>query len=242
MATAAAVRRLEGHSGRINAAAFGGADGDVVFTASYDQTVKAWDLRSHSRVPVQTLDAHRDSVTSVDVGPHAVLTGCVDGSCRAFDLRAGRLHTDARGGPVTSARFYAGAKGAPAKAYVAVCTDGRAVLVDAASGAALQTYAGAHEHRGGYALEACAAFDGEHVLCGSEDGSVAAYAVVGKGKGQGQGQGRAGKAPDHRLAGGHRPGSAVSGISPHPDAGKFLTSGHDGECVLWERAVGSLAY
>ena len=39
-------------------------DCTVVMTASYDNTLKFWDLRSVNREPIQTLSDFRDSVTT----------------------------------------------------------------------------------------------------------------------------------------------------------------------------------
>ena len=111
--TGVVVRRFEGHAQRLNSISFagcstgtpgggsssgGGESGDtVLLTASYDRTVKCWDMRSRSREPIQTLVGFRDSVTSVCAGPHEIIAGCVDGAVRVFDLRAGLCHTDELG-------------------------------------------------------------------------------------------------------------------------------------------------
>ena len=96
-------------------------DCTVVMTASYDNTLKFWDLRSVNREPIQTLSDFRDSVTTglsiaymylcmyvssdrnepvcmfvltaaiVCTSDCAVLAGSVDGSVRVYDMRMGRL-------------------------------------------------------------------------------------------------------------------------------------------------------
>lgn len=58
------------------------AESTVVVSGSYDKTVMCWDLRSNSHEPIQTLDEATDSVTSIDVGGPAILTGSVDGHSR----------------------------------------------------------------------------------------------------------------------------------------------------------------
>jgi len=87
------LRRFEGHTARVNSVALN-RDDSVLLTASYDQTVRLWDLRARSREPVQVLEGFRDSVTSVRASAHEVLTSCVDGVLRVHDLRTGLCHAD----------------------------------------------------------------------------------------------------------------------------------------------------
>lgn len=51
-------------------------------------------LRSQNRAPLQVLDEARDSITSVLIRDHLVITGCVDGYARTYDLRMGQLQAD----------------------------------------------------------------------------------------------------------------------------------------------------
>ena len=44
---------------------------------SYDSSVRAWDCRSRSYDPIQVLGDAKDSVTSVQLAPSEILTGCV---------------------------------------------------------------------------------------------------------------------------------------------------------------------
>ena len=77
------VTRFRGHTAAVNAVKFG-AESMVVVSASYDKTVKCWDMRSNAHDPIQTLDEAKDSVTAVDVGGPAILTGSVDGHVRMY--------------------------------------------------------------------------------------------------------------------------------------------------------------
>jgi mitogen-activated protein kinase organizer 1 len=61
---------------------------------SYDQSVRVWDLKSHTRTPIQVINCFSDSVTSVVLSRDEIVTGCVDGAVRIFDVRAGRLRVD----------------------------------------------------------------------------------------------------------------------------------------------------
>ena len=64
---------------------------------SFDATVRLWDCRSQSIKPIQVLDEARDSVSSLDVLGHEIVTGSVDGRVRLYDLRMGMLHVDVLG-------------------------------------------------------------------------------------------------------------------------------------------------
>ena len=46
------------------------------------------------RSPIQTLTEAKDSITSVVLTDHTLLTGSVDGYVREYDLRAGQLRED----------------------------------------------------------------------------------------------------------------------------------------------------
>ena len=44
-------------------------------SGSYDSTVRIWDTKSRNMEPVQILDEAKDSVTSLHVSEHEILTG-----------------------------------------------------------------------------------------------------------------------------------------------------------------------
>ena len=56
------MQKLEGHDGSVSAVAFS-ADGQLLASASYDQTVRLWNLATGEQV--QKLEAHDDSVSAV---------------------------------------------------------------------------------------------------------------------------------------------------------------------------------
>lgn len=66
-------------------------------TGSFDATVRLWDCKSQSVKPIQVLDEARDSVSSLHVLGHEIVTGSVDGRVRLYDLRMGMLHVDVVG-------------------------------------------------------------------------------------------------------------------------------------------------
>ncbi|EPZ34027.1 Glycoside hydrolase, family 37 domain-containing protein [Rozella allomycis CSF55] len=80
------VRKMSGHTHRVNSVAIN-SESSLVFSASYDATVRVWDLRSNNRQPIQILNEAKDSVSSVCVNDHEILTG-------TYDIRAGSLKDD----------------------------------------------------------------------------------------------------------------------------------------------------
>lgn len=55
-------------------------DNTILITASYDQTVKFWDLRSNSYDPIQVLDQDfKDSVSCVKIAKSTELTNIITG-------------------------------------------------------------------------------------------------------------------------------------------------------------------
>ena len=77
--------------------AFGGEDGGVIVSGSYDATVRLWDCKSQSTKPIQVLEEARDSVSSLHVAGHEIVAGSVDGRLRVYDLRMGLLCVDVIG-------------------------------------------------------------------------------------------------------------------------------------------------
>jgi mitogen-activated protein kinase organizer 1 len=72
----------------------------VVVSAGYDRTVRAFDCRSQSSDPIQTIDTFQDSVMSVNLTNTEIIAGSVDGTIRTFDIRMGRETVDNLGHPV----------------------------------------------------------------------------------------------------------------------------------------------
>ena len=102
VATAQTLRRWNGHAGRVNSCAWGGAEESVAVTGSYDSTVKMWDTKSRSERPLMTLTDAKDSISSVQVTGWEIVAGSVDGRVRTYDIRTGQMDADVIGHPVTS--------------------------------------------------------------------------------------------------------------------------------------------
>eukprot|EP01035_Chromulina_nebulosa_P027846 gene27846-36671_t len=150
VASGKVIRRIQAHVHTINAVDLN-EDCTVVMTASYDNTLKFWDLRSVNREPIQTLSDFRDSVTTV-------LAGSVDGSVRVYDMRMGRLQTDNLRDPVICVRV-----SEDKKSYLATCLHGNIRLVELSSGRLLNEYCG-HSHKN-FKLESSFESSDSRIVC-----------------------------------------------------------------------------
>ena len=70
----------------------------MVVSGSRDNLVMLWDVKSKALEPVQCLNDAKDSVSSVRVSDHEILTASFDGKIRRYDIRVGELYTDYMGG------------------------------------------------------------------------------------------------------------------------------------------------
>lgn len=147
-------------------------DSSVLFTASYDKTVSAWDLRSNSREPIQIMKDFTDSVTSVILSQSSVIASSVDGCLRTYDIRSNMLNCDDIKDPITCVRLTNDNKCA-----LCTCLGGILKLVNLSTGQVLQEYSGGHTHES-FKLESLVANDDCHVISCSEDGYFVHYNLV----------------------------------------------------------------
>lgn len=212
MSTATTTRRFEGHNARINAVSYN-AESTVLASGSYDATVKLWDCKSSSRKPIQTLDEAKDSVMDVEILGTDIVTGCVDGRIRNYDMRMGRCVVD-----YVSTKGVTSVKSTEDGAAVLVSAlDGKVRLMDKRNGKMLQGFSG-HVNTE-LRVRSCFAEREEYVVSGSEDGIVWCWDLVSgecKAKLSGHGEGKGGK--------------AVSCVDTKRSGGQMVTGGVDGEC------------
>lgn len=205
------IRRFAGHYAKLNAVEMGGSGDAVLVSASFDATVRLWDTKSASTVPIQILDDAKDSVTCLYLAELQVVTGSVDGKVRTYDLRKGLLTTDCIGHPVTSIRHTS-----DDQTLLVASLDSTIRLLDKANGGLLISYKG-HENDK-YRIPAVFGRDERYVASGSENGKVLMWDIEG---GQKIGE----------LEGHH--GRVVSGVSISQKTGQMITCGGDGEIILW---------
>jgi len=213
------VRNFRGaHAGPVNCVRFN-EDSSVAVSGSTDATCKCWDLRSRRMEPVQTLAETGDTVTSIDVSDHEILVGSADGKVRRYDLRNGSLVTDLVGSkPVTSVAFSEDGQ----SVLVNLCQGQPLRLFDKATGQLLQEFEG-HKHKGDYRIDAVLDQANEHVLCGSEDGSVYVWQLL-----------------SAKIVATLKHGDAgtVHSLSHHHEKPMLFTASR-GEIFLWEKDLGS---
>jgi mitogen-activated protein kinase organizer 1 len=155
VATAQTVRRFshatEGHVGRVNCVAVGGADDSLVVSGGFDTTVRVWDARAggggsgSGARPVQVLDDATDAISSVVVRGVEIVSGSVDGRVRCYDVRVGKVTADVVGASVASLCLTR-----DAKAMLVGSLDSRVRLMDRESGSCLRAYGGAGEEAEGW--------------------------------------------------------------------------------------------
>jgi mitogen-activated protein kinase organizer 1 len=215
--TKQAKRRLQGHSGRVNAVAIS-TDSETFLSASYDATVRIWDGRSRSYEPIQILKEAKDSVTDVHVVQNdneaLIRTASVDGIVRTYDLRKGILRCDDFSSPITSmAQTHDG------QYLVVSCLDGTIRLMEVNSGELVNTY-DKHHAAGQYGLMCGVTADDSTIITGSEDGQCILYDLV---------HGTCVQS----LMGHTRPTCAVAVHPKSSNNSVVITASYDGNVIVW---------
>ncbi|KAI8926860.1 WD40-repeat-containing domain protein [Entophlyctis helioformis] len=208
--TGRAIRKFGEHTQRVNALDFN-SDASVLASGSYDATVRIWDCRAQTWRPVQVLDGPKDSVEAVQILGHEILTGCVDGVVRVYDVRAGRLTSDRVGRKsVTSARF-----SNDGKCILTSTLDDTIRLFDNDTGDLLNEYKG-HTNRD-YRIVSTLSYDDAQIVSGSEDGQVFVWDLV--------------EGNVVRSFKAHA--KTVTCVAYHPKAHAMVTTSLDGTVKLW---------
>lgn len=70
----------------------------MIISGSRDNNVMCWDGRSKAQEAVQILNDAKDSISSVKVSDHEILSSSFDGRVRIYDIRVGELCEDYMGG------------------------------------------------------------------------------------------------------------------------------------------------
>lgn len=211
---------------------FGGEDGSVVISGSYDATVRLWDCKSQSTKPIQVLEEAKDSVSSLHVVGHEIVTGSVDGRMRVYDVRMGMLFVDVIGcmySLPTQSRISNRRLLAASITSVQQTRDGNAVLVstldstvrlmDKSNGQLLQKYRG-HTNKD-YRIRSCLGMADSAVMSGSEDGKLYAWDLL------------EGKVIEKLEAHG---GKVASAVACNGVRKEWASAGVDGKCLrLYDR-------
>ncbi|GMN33353.1 hypothetical protein TIFTF001_004107 [Ficus carica] len=183
----------------------------VVVSAGYDQSLRAWDCRSHSSEPIQIIDSFSDSVMSVCLTKTEIIGGSVDGTVRTFDIRIGREISDDLGQPVNCISM-----SNDGNCILASCLDSTLRLLDRSTGELLQEYKG-HTCKS-YKLDCCLTNTDAHITGGSEDGFVYFWDLV-----------------DASVVSSFRAhSSVVTSVSYHPKDNCMITASVDGTIRVWK--------
>ncbi|KAH7672875.1 WD40-repeat-containing domain-containing protein [Dioscorea alata] len=137
----------------------------------YDQSVRAWDCRSHSTEPIQIIDTFQDSVMSVCLTKSEIIAGSVDGTVRTFDIQIGRELVDDLKQPVNCVSL-----SNDTNCILASCLDSTLRLLDRSSGELLQEYKG-HTCKS-FKMDCSLTNSDAHVTSGSEDGFIYFWDLV----------------------------------------------------------------
>uniref|UniRef100_A0A1B6ESA3 WD repeat domain-containing protein 83 n=1 Tax=Cuerna arida TaxID=1464854 RepID=A0A1B6ESA3_9HEMI len=213
VSTGAAVRRLRGHASHVLCVRYN-EESTFALSGSRDNTVMGWDIRSRSQDPVQVLRDAKDSITSLQVTDHEILTGSLDCWIRRYDIRTGQVFSDFVGEPVMSCCFTR-----DGQCTVVASTDSVIRLFDKDSGELLGEYSG--HQTGDYVMECGVDQSDRHVVSGAVDGSVWWWELV---------QAKV----THRLA--HSPCRPVTSLSVHPTQPRLLSAAAN-TINLWSATV-----
>ena len=167
VATATTIRRFTGHAGRVEAVAFGGDGASVVISGSYDSTVRLWDTKSQSNKPLMQLSEAKDSVSSVKVAEHEIITGSIDGRIRTYDVRMGQVFADVIGHSVTSVM-----PTGQNDSLLVSSLDSTVRLMDKNDGKLLQAFRAEGYTNTTYRIRSTLGMNDAMVISGSEDGQI----------------------------------------------------------------------
>eukprot|EP00164_Ancoracysta_twista_P011620 GFYU01017972.1.p1 GENE.GFYU01017972.1~~GFYU01017972.1.p1 ORF type:complete len:340 (-),score=32.30 GFYU01017972.1:344-1231(-) len=204
------IRKFRGHTNRVNAVG-SNADFSVIATGSYDGTTRLWDNRSNSNEPIQILSDFKDSVSHLEITECEIIAGCIDGSIRSYDLRAGTLTTDAVGAPATCVQ-----QSHDGNCLLVGSLDSRVRLLDKFNGELLNEFRG-HSNTM-YKVDCLLTGDDAFVISASDTGTIYIWDLV-------EGQ------LTHTLHGHQR---ACLGLSMHPEENMLLSSSADGTVKIWK--------
>lgn len=166
---ASTIRRFggtqQGHTTRINAVSFAGADDSVLVSGSDDRSVRLWDVKSRNANPIMVFEEAGDSVSAVVVREEEIITGSVDGRVRSYDIRMGLCTEDTMPAPVTSIQITGDGQG-----LLVGCLDSKIRLMDRKDGTCLQAFGGDGFTNEELRIKSCFGNGEVIVLSGSEGG------------------------------------------------------------------------
>jgi WD40 repeat protein len=208
------IRMLEGHTNWVNAVAVT-PDGRRAVSASWDRTLRLWDLSSGQTL--RTLEGHTAWVKAVAVTPDGrrAVSGSIDRTLRLWDLRSGQTLRTLEG---HTAEVSAVAVTSDGRQVVSASWDKTLRVWDLGSGETLRTLEG---HTGSV-NEVAVTSDGRWAVSGSGDHTLRLWDLEG------------GQTP--RTLVGHT--DSVSAVAVTPDGRRAVSASNDWTLRLWDLESG----
>ncbi len=164
----------QGHTSRINAVSFAGAEDSVLVSGSDDKSVRVWDVKSRSANPIMVFEDAGDSVSALVVRGEEIITGSVDGRVRNYDVRMGLCTEDTMPAAVTSVQITG-----DGQALLVGCLDSKVRLIDRKDGGCLRAFRGNGFTNDELRIKSCFGRGEAIVVSGSEgNGRVNAWDVM----------------------------------------------------------------
>jgi mitogen-activated protein kinase organizer 1 len=203
------IRRYRGHASSVTCVKFN-EESSMAVSGSVDNTVAFWDIISRRQEPIQVLKDAKDTITSIQVTDHEIMTCSVDSHVRLYDIRVGKMFSDYIGNIITY-----GSMTHDGQCYVLSCNDGTIKLFDKDSGELLNTFTG-HDCKD-YMLENAVNEKDSHIISGSATGEILFWDLISS-------------TCTNKLV--HNVNKPVVSLSHHPTDNYLLTACDD-EIKLW---------
>lgn len=186
----------------------------LIFSASIDGTVKIWDVKSREYDPIQVLDEAKDSVTSIALGNHELMTTSLDQRVRTYDIRYGKLSEDFIGHNLTYINI-----SHDQQCFLVGTLSNQMMLFDKINGKLLQTFVDYTNST--YMIENALSNDDQFIYSGSEDGRLICWNLL---------------SAKQTCAVEHEPNTrkSVNTLSHHPKEEKLLTA-QEGNIYIWKK-------
>ncbi|WP_437321244.1 TIR domain-containing protein [Sorangium sp. So ce385] len=209
-------RTLHGHSARVNACAVS-PDGQRIVSASYDSTLKVWDLATGRLL--STLEGHSDRVNACAVSPDGqrIVSASSGRTLKVWELATGRLlfTLDAHSGWVNAC-----AVSPDGQRIVSASRDRTLKVWDLATGELFSILEG-HSDR----VNACAVSpDGQRIVSASHDRTLKVWDL----------------ATGRLLSTLEGHSDRVSGCALSPDGQRIVSASYDSTLKVWDLATGRL--
>lgn len=164
------IRRFRGHASSVTCIKYN-EESTMAISGSVDNTVCFWDMNSRRQEPIQTLKDAKDTITSIQITDHEIMTCSVDCHVRLYDIRLGKMISDFIGHIITY-----GSLTHDGQCYILSCNDNTVKLFDKDSGEILNTFSG-HECKD-YMLENTVNEKDSHVISGSASGEIVYWDLI----------------------------------------------------------------